>query len=650
MPPTSQGQPGETCARRSGRSRVRATEPERDMPSSRRDIVIAGVLLSALAIIPFLPSLHGGFLWDDNAHVTANPTVVGPQGLSEIWTTSAANYFPFVLTTFRAIHAVAGLNPTAYHAASLFFHAIAALLLWRVLATLSEGSSRDHAQPSVAWFGAVLWAVHPVQVESVAWISELKNTESAVFYFAAVLLWLKWLIAQRACPRPLPSKHYWAALGCGLLALLSKPSTVMLPVALALAAWWLTPETKSELEPIHGDPVASQRRYWAMARALLPFALLSLAAALWAIWEQKFHQHALGPEWNQTVAERLEIAGRAIWFYLGKLCWPTPLVFIYPRWSLVGIGVAAVLPLIAALGALAGLWRWRTTTGRTAFFAFGYFVVLLFPILGLFTVYYFRYSFVADHFQYLASAGPLALLAGGIITVGQRLPQRIRLGIPALLLSALVAGSWRQSENYRDGATLYRSILAANPSCWLAHNNLARLLTEQGRLDEAIEHCRSSLQLHPSSVAHFNLAAALMAKGDSELAVGEYRAAIALEPGLLEAYNNLGVLLATLGRADEAIDVYQRAIVIDPKAAQTHANWGLLLAARGDLPGAISHYQQAIELDPHAPDPFDYKGVALVRLHRYDDALIAFRAALDADPTYTPAIHHLDQVGQLIRK
>src|SRR5438093_13267996 len=150
---------------------------------------------------------------------------------------------------------------------------------------------------------------------------------------------------------------------------------------------------------------------------LAPLTLISTLFSAWTICEQKFHARAVGPDWAQTFPERLIIAGRAIWFYLGKLMWPDPLIFIYPRWEINSLQLTAYLPLLAALAGLFALWRIRGKWSRPVFFAAAYFVISLFPVLGFFTVYFFRYSFVSDHFQYLASMGPLALAGAGIAVV-----------------------------------------------------------------------------------------------------------------------------------------------------------------------------------------------------------------------------------------
>jgi protein O-mannosyl-transferase len=606
------------------------TQVSRDFAASVRSVRVtenfgrgqafaAGAVLFALAFVAYLPALRAGFIWDDDTHLTANRTVIGPLGLREIWTTPAANYFPLVLTAFRAIHGLVGLNPLPYHLVSLVFHAFNTLLLWRVLRRLDI---------SAAWLGAALWAVHPVQVESVAWISELKNTQSCLCYLSACYFFLNWLDADRG------SRAAWhwyaAALVAATLAILSKPSTVMLPVALGLGWWW-------------------RERIWRWRNlaTLAPFFALSLAAAAWTIWEQKFHSGALGADWAQTWPERCIIAGRAIWFYLGKLLWPHPLIFVYPRWQFAATDVLAYVPFIAAPALFLVLWRREQTAARATFFALGYFVTLLFPVLGFFNVYYFRYSFVADHFQYLASMAPLALAAVAMAQIARLLPAPLHWLKPigmAALLGGLAALTWQQTGNYRDGPTLYKTILAQNPSCWLAHNNLAQILTDEGKLDEAMEHCRVSLRLHPTAVAEFNLGFALMEKGEATEAIVHYRAAVALDPALVEASNNLGVLLASLGRAGEAIDVYAQALQAEPNSAATHANWGLLLVARGETNAAVEHYRAALAIDPASATTHDYLGVALVRLHRYDEALASFRRSTEVDPNYFSARHHLGQV------
>src|SRR6266568_5913679 len=480
-----------------------------------------GLFLIALILIAYARVFNAGFIWDDESHLTQNPCVIGPLGLKEIWTSMRAVYYPLVLTSFWALHKFAGLTPWPYHLLNVVLHAGSALLLWRVLQQLNIRG---------AWLGATLWALHPVMVQSVAWVTELKNTQSCFFYLLSILCFLKWQKQPRITTRGSAAaegdsaKHAkrresfrdryrksdlglsLASFGvCGgsccwqlalslaffILATLSKPSVVMLPVVLALCIWWRT-----------------RRIRWRDVAALAPFALISAVASVWTILEQKFHAGAIGAEWAQTWPERLIIAGRAIWFYLGKLIWPHPLIFIYPRWEINSSQLIAYLPLLAALTGLLALWLTRAKWSRSVFFAAAYYVVSLFPVLGFFSVFFFRYSFVSDHFQYLASMGPLALAGAGIVTAVGRLGELRKLsradtnalqfsgdriatiGLKSLFLPAISGTllftlgflTWRQAAVYHDLVTLYTATLARNPGCWMAHYNLGIVLRDQGEM------------------------------------------------------------------------------------------------------------------------------------------------------------------------
>jgi len=251
------------------------------------------LFLIALVFIAYIRVFDAGFIWDDESHLTQNPCIVGPLGLKEIWTSTRAVYYPLVLTTFWGLHKLVALSSSPYHILNVLMHAGSAILLWRVLRQLTVRG---------AWLGAALWASHPVMVQSVAWITELKNTQSCLFYLLSVFCFLKFETESQR------SGRWWRFGGAVLffiLAITSKPSTVMLPAVLALCIWW-----------------RRGRIRWRDLPALVPFALISALASVWTIWEQKFHAGAVGAEWAQSWPERLIIAGRAIWFYLGKLVWP----------------------------------------------------------------------------------------------------------------------------------------------------------------------------------------------------------------------------------------------------------------------------------------------------------------------------------------
>ena len=643
-----------------------------------------GFLLIALVFIAYARVFNTGFIWDDESHLSQNPCIVGPLGLKEVWTTTRAIYYPLVLTTFWALHRIVGLTPWPYHLLNVLLHASSAVLLWQILRQLNVRA---------AWLGAALWALHPVMVQSVAWVTELKNTQSCLLYLLSILCFLKWEADKSASltlslpsqgrgqgegfdiksePRgtncitsilspsgggeaersvanmDLKSRSHacWWNLGLSLsffiFATLSKPSVVMLPGVLALCIWW-----------------QRGRIQWRDAITLAPFVLISGLASVWTIFEQKFHAGAIGVEWAQTWPERLIVAGRAIWFYAAKIVWPHPLIFIYPRWEINSSQLAAYLPVLAALAGLLALWSIRAKWSRAAFFAAAYYVVSLFPVLGFFSVYFFRYSFVSDHFQYLASMGPLALAGAGIGTAVRRFGKTsaqlasdtdalqfsrnsvAAVGWQALLLRAisgalllvLVLLTWRQTGVYHDLVTLYTDTLTKNPGCWMAHYNLGIALNDRGDTDGAVAHYRQAVELRPGyAEAHYNLGRLLAQKGQLDEAVAHYEKVLEINPADAEARNNLGVTLSASGRLDEAIAQYQKALAIRPDYADASCNLASALLSKGNLDGAIAHYSACIAQSPNQFEAQYNLANALFRMGRTDEAIAHYQKVLDLRP------------------
>ena len=527
------------------------------------------LLLVAITILAYAPAWNAGFIWDDDDHLTQNRCIVGPLGLKHIWTSGGAVYYPLVLTSFWLLHKFVGLNPLPYHLLNIFLHAGAAVLLWGVLRQL-------HVRG--AWLGAALWALHPVMVQSVAWITELKNTQSCFFYLLSILFFVKADSAESQ-----PEQRRWRfslSLVFFAMAITSKPSTVMLPVVLALCLWWLRVKIRQRLV------------------VLAPFFFLSAAASVWTIWEQKFVSGALGPEWVQTWPQRLAIAGMDVWFYLGKIVWPTPLIFIYPRWKIDRVHLTTFLPMLTALGGLFFLWWKRNGTLRPVFFGVAYFVVSLFPVLGFFNVYFFRYSFVSDHFQYLASIGPFALGASGI-TIGLGFLGKAKLWLkPALsgaLLLTLGILTWRQAETYRDIETLWRTTIARNSNCSMAHHNLSGVLLAKGQTDQAIAHSQKALRLRPDAPElNARLAEALCEKGEIDEAIAYCQKALKIEPNYAGAHTDLGNAFRKKGQFHDAIAEYQKAIQLDPLDAAPYNNLAWLLATCSDL--SLRNGEKAVAL------------------------------------------------------
>jgi protein O-mannosyl-transferase len=629
-------------------------------PFWRRDWSWA-LLLIAIVFIAYAQVFRAGFIWDDESHLTRNPCVIGPLGLKEIWTSTQAVYYPLVLTTFWALHKFVGLNPLPYHALNVLLHAASAILLWRVLKLL-------HVRGG--WLGAALWALHPVMVQSVAWVTELKNTQSCLFYLLSIFFFLKWQkqgeLSERwnvALPKAGGNRRSLMLFSLSLLffivATLSKPSVVMLPFVLALCIWWMRGKLR-----------------WSDTLAVAPFAVISALASAWTIWEQKFHARALGPDWAQTLPERFIIAGRAIWFYLGKLIWPHPLIFIYPRWEIHSTQLLAWLPLLGALGLLAFTWsvaarrrfesadmsaRAQAPWGRAIFFAAAYYVVSLFPILGFFSVFFFRYSFVSDHFQYLASMGPLALVGAGIASFGIHLwetPGELEgtafakaswtlrqapfFGVCAALLVLLGFLTWRQTPEYRDLNALYAATLKKNPGCWMAHYNLGIVLSEQHATDQAIDHYRQAITLRADyAEAHYNLARLLVEQGQFDEAIDHYQEDVEINPADAEAQNNLGVTLFGMGRVEDAIAHYRKALEVRPDYAEASCNLANALIATGDFDGAIARYSACLSAIPDQPEAQYNLASALLRQGRVDEAIIHYQKVLQLDPQSADAYANL---------
>jgi len=593
-----------------------------------------GFLLIALVFIAYAPVFGAGFVWDDESHLTQNPCIVGPLGLKEIWTSTRAVYYPLVLTTFWVLHRFVGLNPLPYHLLNVLMHAGSAVLLWRLLRQLGVRG---------AWLGAALWALHPVMVQSVAWVTELKNAQSCLFYLLSIFCFLNWEEHSGTWKSPMKSALLFTlSLVCFVLATLSKPSVVMLPIVLALCVWW----RRGRIEWKDGAPLA-------------PFLLISAFASAWTIWEQKFHASAVGPEWAQTWPERLIIAGRAIWFYLGKLAWPDPLIFIYPRWEIHSWQWVAYLPLLAATLGLIVLWALPGSAGRALFFAVAYYVVSLFPVLGFFSVYFFRYSFVSDHFQYLASMGPFALAGAAVATLVGRFCEtplelagdtdalqsssnnigvaRWRLFLGSLGCSVLLLSlgflTWHQSSVYHDLITFYTRILAKNPACWMAHYNLGIALQDHGETDQAITHYRQAIDLRPGyAEAHYNLGRLLAEKGEFSDAIEHYEATLTLNPADAEAHNNLGATLFQAGRGDDAIAHYQEALAVRPDYAEASCNLADALLSKGDMDGAITHYRKCVAVLPNHTEAQYNLASTLLRKGSIDEAITHYEKALELVP------------------
>jgi protein O-mannosyl-transferase len=528
--------------------------------------------LAALTVFAYWPAWHGGFIWDDDRYVTHNYLLIASDGLCRIWFSldAPSQYFPLAYTVLRIERSLWDLNPVGYHWVNILLHLGNALLVWCVLARLKVPG---------AWLAAAIFALHPVQVESVAWISELKNVLMGFFFLLTLLAWVAYTDAR--------GKHrkifYAAALVFYLFALCAKSTACTLPAALLLVLW------------LKEKPIR--------ARALLeiiPFVLLALGMGLLAVWWEKYHQGtrmlvSLGP------LERLLIASRAVWFYVGKIFWPAKLTFIYPQWQIDAASPVAYLWLIAAIAFVVAIYYGRRWFGRSVEVATLFFVVTLGPLLGFIMLYTFRYTFVADHYQYLASIGPIALASAGLVTLSRssKTRQRVVGGASVAILICLGLLTWRQSATYRDAETLWRATIAKNPDCWMAYNNLGVVQFEKGGVEDAIEKYQQSLGLHPDyPEAHYNLGSALLQEGYADEAIRQCEEALKIQPNEPDAHVVLGNAFMAKRDVDRAINQYQQALTVRPEDSNAHYNLGIALQEKGETERAAREYEKARKYEP----------------------------------------------------
>jgi Flp pilus assembly protein TadD len=582
-----------------------------------RSLVLSGALLVVIVLVSYAPAFQAGYVIDDENYVTENPTLRDRSGLKRIWFELGASpqYYPLVYTSFWLEYQAWELDPRGYHAVNILLHALNALLLWIILRRLNLPA---------AWFAAALFALHPVHVESVAWVAERKNVLSAAFYLLAIIAYMRFSGLDRPPDAAFRRSWRWYLLSLALYAaaLLSKTATVSLPAALLLLLWWKRDR-------------ASGRD----AMPLLPLFAAGLGMGLLTLWVETTLVGASGALWDLSWLERILVAGRAGWFYAWKLVWPLGLSFNYVRWTIDAGTLWQYLPPLAGIAVVSWLWAARERIGRGPLVAVLYFVGTLAPTLGFFNVFFFRYSYVADHFQYLASIGLIVLIVAAAATWLAR--QRRRWEIQSLVLGVLVLSAlgvltWTRAAVYENLESLCRDTLRKNPSSWLARNNLGNIYMQRGdlqeavaefriahdaaptyiethlnlaialmnleRFDESMHHARRAIEIDPhNSFGYHHLGGALLRAGRSGESIRWFGESLRREPGSLKSQLDLGIALARTGQSEEAIDWLESVLRDEPQNLTAHTNLGIALVQVGRLRDAIGHLEEAARLDPENP-------------------------------------------------
>ena len=616
--------------------------PEAAARGTRSWLVLGAALLAAL-YLAYRPALDAGFVWDDDGHVTP-PHLRGADGLARIWTEPAAaqQYYPLVHTFFWVQHRLFGDAPAGYHWTNLALHAAAALLL--------VGLLRRLALPG-AWLAGALWALHPIQVESVAWISEQKNTLSTCCFLAA---WHAWITFDAGLADDRRRYGVWTLFVLLALAAVTAKTVACTLVPAILVVTWAR----------EGGRAWTRRVPW----LVLPLLLSASFAAL-TPWLEVTVGRAASDEHPSDLAgplARIAVAGKDLWFYLAHLATPWSTSFVHPRWATDGPPVASLVPAAAFVALGAVLFAARGRIGRWPIATLLFFAGVLSPALGFFDAIPFRYSFVADHFQYVAGIGPIALVAACAALLARHAL------VPARIAAVLVLGllAWRSNvhaRNFRDAETLWRATIEANPAAWMAWANLVDELNRRGRHAEAIEVGLAGRRAHPERAGLAqNLGVALQRAGrveeavrvldeavtlapqpakplvdraSAKLAAGRHAdaladldAALELAPRLAAARMLRGNALLALQRSDEALAEYDQAIALEPGFAQAWFNLGVARASRREPAEAERAYRRALELDPGELGARLNLGVVLTQLARPAEARVEFERVAQAAP------------------
>ena len=607
--------------RMKARAKAKRGQPRTIRPSKRWEIAkVAAIILAG--VLPYLPALRGGFVWDDEPLITANALMRTPSGLAEIWSGSrTADYFPVTNTVFWIEHHLFGDNATGYHAVNILLQAANALLLWRVLRRL---------QIPGAFLAGLIFAIHPINAESVAWISELKNVLSMFFFLISALLFFE-IEDQRVLNRTVA---YSASLVAFLLALLSKTQVVFLPVALLLCAWWRNSPIDSKRQGKR-NPLRFQRE---IARTV-PFFLIAIVLGLITIWFQNRgigeEEIILGP-----FTRRLTNAGMAIWWYAKQVFAPIRLMVVYPQWRFDPPALTDWLPLIALTAVLLLLWRRRF---GGLLFAFAYFIIALLPVIGFVRMLYARSgALVADHLQYFADISLIALFSAGVAHLWSTGRREIRIAtatIILLLLGLMGSYTWARAGVYRDEQTLWQDNFSKNPNTWQGHNRVGQFLFSQEKFAEAAPHFERAVQLKPELADNYNLLGLVYCRLERfEEGIAQYRKGLQLKEqrtataqsvstatmrvNLANALFLTGNTFSDLTRAasdqgdtaaaeadtkeanarfTEAIEQYEKALVIQPEHPAIHRNLGILLSRLGRNEEAIVHLRKVLQLVPNEP-------------------------------------------------
>jgi len=565
-------------------------------------IVMAGLWV-------FWPALHGDWLWDDSMYITQNPSFYDPSGLWKIWFKPGnfIEYYPVEETVQWAQWQLWQNETFGYHLTNVILHILSALLIWRLLSKFGL---------HLAWLGGLIFVLHPVQVESVAWISELKNTLSLPPFLLAMCAWIDYEEHRRR-------NDYLMALGMFLVAMLCKISMALFPVVILLYAWW-----------------KRGRVGWGDLKAGLPFFGISLVLGFTTVWAGENYLQQDGGSSEVVLIggffSRLILAGLSILFYFSKCFLPVDLLPAYPKWTVNPLSPIQFLPWIVLIGAIAWLWIKRRTWGRHAILGFGFFLINLAPFVGFIEASYMNFTWVMDHFLYIPIIGLIGLAVAGLGRLGDQLSvsgRRLGIGVVTITMGLLAWESHGYAGIFTSQETLWTYALQYNPEAWPGYLNLGDAWEEKGRVSETIELYEKALKINPDFVmGRYNLGNAFIKANRFPEAIEQYEQALKINPRYVDAHNNLGRALFQIHRLPEAIEQFEQALKIDPNDIDARNNLGNSLIESNRIPEAIDQYEQILKINPNYAIAHANMATAFIQINRIPEAIQQYELYLKLDP------------------
>ncbi|MFA4854060.1 MAG: tetratricopeptide repeat protein [Candidatus Omnitrophota bacterium] len=541
-------------------------------------------LIVLLCFIIYIPSLRNGFIWDDETNLYENPCIQKAEGLKLIWFTNETyQYYPVVFTTFWLEHKLWGLNPFGYHTINLILHLFNALLLFWIALKL---------YPRLAFVLALLFAVHPIQVETVAWITERKNLLSLFFFLLTILAYLRFDRTRRI-------RDYLLTVIMFVFALFSKPIAVCFIFFPFLYKWW-----------------QDGKITWREIRLSAVFVITGLLNAGYTLYLEYYNVGAQGRAFDLTFLERFILAGRILIFYIYKLLFPFNFMFFYPRWIVnARVWWQWLFPFSVML-VLGVFVYYRKKIGRGTLALFIFYIISIFPVLGFINVYGMNFSWVADHFSYLSVPVLLLLFCACICCLLDRLrasfprlcslPYRIlSTGLFIFAINYMCFKSAELARNYKDSTTLWSNLIRENPKAWVAYANLAAIYINIGKTEEALVLYKKAMALNPNFesaiVLYNNLGNLSIKTGKNKEALALYKKAIAINPDSKSnvlSYYNLGNAYYAIERKADAIKAYEKAIQLSPKYLGAFNNLASVYVDVGKIDKAIELWNEAIQINP----------------------------------------------------